>query len=382
MADLEVNLDNSDIQGFALRGYNFPLARYLLLELPGPKTGREFVGQIIPHITTGQPWETKPPSTVNIAFTHKGLAQLGLPSPTLLSFPVEFQQGMKARRDILCDTGRNAPERWDRVWREDRVHVWLGVNALDRDALDRCCADLRKVMDQTGGAKFLQAQDAKAVTIDGKVTTKEHFGYTDGFGNPDFEGASRSSQPGQGKLTKDGRWVPLATGEFLLGYADEAGELPVAPVPHLLARNGAFMVYRKLHENVATFRAYLEEMGRQYAGGKEKLAAKIVGRWRDGTPYRTFARCARSGIDRRSRPQYQFHFRTGRQRDSLPHGRPRPPCQSTRRLRLPWRTCQSPAHRAARPALWRLRPGRTTGSGRGRPRRDFHGAQFQHLPPV
>ena len=34
----------------------------------------------------------------------------------------------------------------------------------------------------------------------------------------------------------DGSWAPLATGELLLGYADEAGELPVAPVPHLLAQ--------------------------------------------------------------------------------------------------------------------------------------------------
>ena len=44
------------------------------------------------------------------------------------------------------------------------------------------------------------------------------------------------------------------------------------------------MVYRKLHENVASFRAYLDELSRHYTGGREKLAAKFVGRWRDGTP--------------------------------------------------------------------------------------------------
>ena len=49
------------------------------------------------------------------------------------------------------------------------------------------------------------------------------------------------------------RWEQLATGELLLGYADEAGELPVAPVPHLLASNGTFMVYRKLHQNAGDF---------------------------------------------------------------------------------------------------------------------------------
>jgi Dyp-type peroxidase family len=139
-------------------------------------------------------------------------------------------------------------------------------------------------MDATGGAAIVGAQDAAALQIDGKVSSKEHFGYTDGFGNPDYLGVERKSQQGQGKLKSDGTWERLATGELLLGYADEAGELPVAPLPHLLANNGTFMVYRKLHQNVATFRRYLKEKSALYPGGLEKLAAKFVGRWRDGTP--------------------------------------------------------------------------------------------------
>ena len=34
---------------------------------------------------------------------------------------------------------------------------------------------------------------------------KEHFGYTDGFGNPDYLGVGRNTQPGQGKLMPDGK---------------------------------------------------------------------------------------------------------------------------------------------------------------------------------
>jgi Dyp-type peroxidase family len=278
-------LNVSDIQGFALRGYSFPWARYLLLEITSTEAGQQFVGRMISQITTGERWDDgKPDSTVNIAFTHQGLAQLGLPEATLLSFPLEFKQGMKARNEILCDTGSNAPERWDAEWRDARVQVWLGVYAQSPEILDERCSELQGIMDETGGARLLAAQDAGAVFIDGKPTRKEHFGYTDGFGNPDFEGVERKTVPGQGKLAPNGHWVPLATGEFLLGYRDEAGELPVAPVPHLLGINGTFMVYRKLHQNVATFRAYLEEHGAHYGGGKEKLAAKFVGRWRDGTP--------------------------------------------------------------------------------------------------
>lgn len=278
-------LNETDIQGFVLRGYNFPLARYLFLSFSNHQGARRFVDVLLPYVTTGEHWDDgKPESTVNIAFTHKGLTRLHLPEASLLSFPVEFLQGMKERGAILCDTGRNDPKNWDEIWREERVHAWLGVNAQSEEALKKCCDELRPLMEESGGVQTVGYQDAAALRIDGVWTNREHFGYRDGFGNPDYLGFARDSQPGQGKLMPDGQWAPLATGELLLGYADEAGELPVAPIPHLLANNGTFMVYRKLHQNVATFRNYLEEKGRQYPGGKEKLASKFVGRWRDGTP--------------------------------------------------------------------------------------------------
>jgi Dyp-type peroxidase family len=278
-------LNGTDIQGFVLRGYNLPVARFLFLHFESAERARNLIHRLLGTITTGQRWDgAKPQSTVNIAFTHCGLQYLDLPDATLLSFPVEFQQGMKHRAEILGDCGVNAPEHWDPVWREGRVHAWVGVNGLNAEALEARCAAILVAIDETGGATLIGSQDAAAQIVNGEPTTKEHFGYTDGFGNPDYLGVERSSQPGQGKLRPDGSWAPLATGELLLGYADEAGELPVAPVPHLLASNGTFMVYRKLHQNLATFRSYLDLQAASYAGGKEKLAAKFIGRWQDGTP--------------------------------------------------------------------------------------------------
>jgi Dyp-type peroxidase family len=277
-------LDATDIQGFTLRGYTYPFARYLFLRIIEARKAQHCIGRYIAYVTTGERWDAgKPETTVNVAFTFKGLVALGLPEASLLSFPVEFAQGMKARAAILSDTGRNAPHHWDAMWHAG-VHAWIGVYAQSTQALEKQCADLQAVMQVTGGAAVIGVQDAAALQIAGKVSTKEHFGYTDGFGNPDYLGVERDTQPGQGKLNSDGTWEPLATGELLLGYADEAGELPVAPIPHLLANNGTFMVYRKLHQNVATFRRYLQEKSELYSGGKEKLAAKFVGRWRDGTP--------------------------------------------------------------------------------------------------
>jgi len=278
-------LNETDIQGFVLRGYNLPFARYAFLHFEDAEKARVFIGKLLGSITPGQRWDGgKPQSTVNIAFTYSGLAALELPDATLFSFPPEFQQGMRDRAAILGDTGLNAPEHWDEVWQGAPVHAWLGIQAQSLEALEACYAALLAWMAETGGAIVLGAQDAASEKIAGKVNTKEHFGFTDGFGNPDYLGVERSSQPGQGKLMPDGSWAPLATGELLLGYADEAGELPVAPVPHILASNGTFMVYRKLHQNLATFRAYLAEHGPRYGGGVEKLKAKFIGRWGDGTP--------------------------------------------------------------------------------------------------
>jgi Dyp-type peroxidase family len=278
-------LNETDIQGFVLRGYNLPVARFLFLQFESAARARSLIGRLLSHVTTGQRWDgAKPQSTMNIAFTHRGLVHLELPDATLLSFPVEFQQGMKHRAEILGDGGKNSPQHWDEVWREGHAHAWIGINGLTPEALEVRCSAILTAIEETGGATVLGSQNAAAQMTDGKPNTKEHFGYTDGFGNPDYVGVERNSQPGQGKLLADGSWAPLATGELLLGYADEAGELPVAPVPHLLASNGTFMVYRKLHQNLATFRDYLETQAATYGGGKEKLAAKFVGRWRDGTP--------------------------------------------------------------------------------------------------
>ncbi|MGC1295642.1 MAG: dyp-type peroxidase, partial [Alloacidobacterium sp.] len=282
-------LNATDIQGFVLRGYNMPYARYFFLHFEDAQRACGLIGRLLPVITTGQLWDQgKPQSTVNIAFTHQGLVSLDLPIATLISFPVEFQQGMQERGGILGDTGVNSVEHWDQVWREGQVHAWLGIHAMSVEALVTRSAEMRALMTETDGARILDSQDAASIVIDGKATTKEHFGFTDGFGNPDYLGVCRSTQPGQGKLMPDGTWAPLATGELLLGYADEAGELPVAPVPHLLASNGTFMVYRKLHQNVGTFRQFLDKWGARYGAGdgfaREKLASKFIGRWRDGTP--------------------------------------------------------------------------------------------------
>ncbi|WP_240804360.1 hypothetical protein [Qingshengfaniella alkalisoli] len=90
-------------------------------------------------------------------------------------------------------------------------------------------------------------------------------------------------------------WQPLATGEFILGYPDESQELPPTAMPPNLMHNGSFMVYRKLHQNVGSFHAVVNQEAEQYAKvmgidppeAIETLRAKMIGRWSDGIPLST-----------------------------------------------------------------------------------------------
>ena len=55
------------------------------------------------------------------------------------------------------------------------------------------------------------------------------------------------------------------------------------PSPDVLGRNGTYLVFRKLHTEVAAFRRYVRARATDKAD-EELLAAKFVGRWPSGAP--------------------------------------------------------------------------------------------------
>jgi Dyp-type peroxidase family len=129
-------------------------------------------------------------------------------------------------------------------------------------------------------------------------------------------------------------WRALAPGEFVLGYDDEDGGLPPAPAAPL-HRNGTFMVWRKLHQDVAAFRAFLDEASAGTRLEPEAVAARLVGRWPDGSPLmlRPHAGDERLGNDRARVNDYSYrrdpnglvcprgaHVRRANPRDALAGG--------------------------------------------------------------
>jgi Dyp-type peroxidase family len=270
--------DLSDIQGNVLRGYTYPHAAYLFLRIDDPAKARALMARMLPQVASAEEWTDGPPPTaMHVALTYSGLVALGLAAPILDSFPEAFREGMAARAERLGDRGPSAPANWDPGLGTGEAHVLVTVYALDGEKLELARAALKSVGAE-GAVTVVHEQRAEA--IEGGL---DHFGFSDGIAQPAIGGGGVEGRPGDGQPAGRGRWRDVAPGEFLLGHVDEDGRLPEAPAAPF-DRNGTFMVYRKLAMDVAAFRRFIAEQGERYPGGPDALAAKIVGRWPDGTP--------------------------------------------------------------------------------------------------
>lgn len=329
-------LDLRDIQGNVVRAYGrygYPHARYFVFHIQEAHDGRTLVRKLLPKVTTSERWadpadpETadlppRPPTTLNVAFTWKGLRALGLPTVTLAQFPREFIDGMGPRSHILSDVGPSGHQHWDRVWhdpiknmRGTDIHLLVSVNAqmlpdgTPVPELEEITDWLRDLGQEPGirllrghGADDADFQQAGARLVprdDGtmRIDAGEHFGFEDGIGNPVFDGqypkeVEKRRVAGRGKIMPDQSWAPLATGEFLIGHVDESQEVPFSTRPPRFMFNGTFLAFRKLHENVGMFHKYIKDEAAEYARCNHvsedeaslTLRAKMVGRWPNGIP--------------------------------------------------------------------------------------------------
>src|SRR5690606_31944252 len=128
----------------------------------------------------------------------------------------------------------------------------------------------------------------------------EHFGFNDGIAQPFLEGLSRKGPPDN----------TIPAGEVVLGYENAYGKLPNTPklpqerdpsgtLPRIqgedgsvqadLGRNGSYLVFRQLSQDVRAFWRFVDEATRMGDGvsdsaARTRMAAKMVGRWPSGAP--------------------------------------------------------------------------------------------------
>jgi Dyp-type peroxidase family len=272
------------IQGNVLQGYSYkdhPVAAYVWLRFADADAGRRWLALVADDVTTAERWTHKPAVTRNVALTAAGLRALEVPDALMGTFSKEFRDGMRTRAETpLGDVGHSAPETWPHPFDGAALHALLTIYAGDDRALDEVVAGA-----PAAGVEVVDVVRAGMLSETAGFPGREHFGFTDGFSQPAFRGiAYVDRQPkGNGVPLRFGRWRRMALGELVLGYVDEDLVYPEMP-GGVLGPDSTYMVWRRLRQDVATFRAWTLGAAGGDRAGAEKVRAQIVGRWPDGTP--------------------------------------------------------------------------------------------------
>ncbi len=116
----------------------------------------------------------------------------------------------------------------------------------------------------------------------------------DADGTPRWQSAfrlSRTASPSRGSGAFRGNSWPdmqpqAKPGEFLLGrdYINQYGGNFIGGLPPQLADNATYGAFRVLEQDVAAFEQFLVMAGQRYNMSPELVAAKLMGRWRNGLP--------------------------------------------------------------------------------------------------
>jgi deferrochelatase/peroxidase EfeB len=319
MAGQEV--DWNEVQGIVLSSYwDKPYTRYLLLRIEEPGAARRWLRSMLQKgwLSVGDDRTKRGPS-INVAFTFSGLEKLELPDAALNTFPWDFRDGMTSplRTRILADRGANDPWRWQ--WGRPGTDTNPDLLVMLYATSERMCNRWAAVVVRRFGNAFSEIPHPGATIGYRPADGCEHFGFADGLSQPAIETSPRSRKFAERGETD----AIIRAGEFILGYVNERGQLPVSPsvarvpgsrlpvitkadhttsgykpgtvFPRLdFGRNGSFLVYRQLEQDVFAFDdliresvAALGENGPRLADeapARQWLAAKLVGRWPDGTP--------------------------------------------------------------------------------------------------
>jgi deferrochelatase/peroxidase EfeB len=262
-------VDQADLQGNILCGYGRKYAHglFLFFRIEDHSAFGRWLGARIGTVTTAVPWEREPPSTLNVALTSTGLREMGLPSELLDTFPKDFRDGMEARSPGLGDTGESDPGRWDDGLKS--LHGVLTVLAQERSVR----AERRKELEADAQEAGLEVACAQETDV--RPDEREPFGFVDGISQPQID------DPDAGPHQRPGD-VHVKPGEFVLGYLDEGGVVSAAPAQ--VGVNGSYMVVRKLEQDPDAFWDFVREESVAQGVRPEWLAAKVFGRWPDGTP--------------------------------------------------------------------------------------------------
>jgi Dyp-type peroxidase family len=258
-----------------------------------------------------------------VAFSASGLKKLGLPCDDdggLSGFASAFSIGMANRGRILGDRhepawGWSDAARVDEAGNDvsgtpvaDAVLIVFGKTLAEcKTAID---AHRKLLLGGGGVIKEFHSEPVKEGEDAANYVFREHFGFRDGISQPVVRGTQRLVE---GAYERD----IVEPGEFILGYRNNQGYYPPAirvsaetdvydRLPDVITdspsqfptfraaysgsrdfgRNGTYLVVRQIQQHDERFKEFTRNAAAKLvgAGGEEWVAAKMMGRWKNGEP--------------------------------------------------------------------------------------------------
>jgi Dyp-type peroxidase family len=269
-------VDPANVQGLVFQLYRYPLSRNLLFRVANAAAARELLRKWVPRVThAGVDLTERPEPVINIGVTWTGLAALGVigsvgtMESAVSAFPEEFR----------IPPPFNMAGDWDRKFTSTDVHLTFHIYCMNGATLDATSSALRA--DAAAGLVELAPVETGDHSLTGRALGggRLHFGFQDGISQPSVKWDDEAAGAG------------IDFRHFLLGY--KPSKVPSSPGTGPWAdfvHDGTYGAFQWISQDVAAFEQFLTANAGAIAPtlplaeAREMLAAKMMGRWRSGTP--------------------------------------------------------------------------------------------------
>jgi cytochrome P450/deferrochelatase/peroxidase EfeB len=295
----DIKVDLTDVQANVLRSVGARHGWHVGLQFGSAEEARALLAELMtgsngaPQVSDGTTRlgeKDSPTYALTVGLTYSGLTKLGISESDRAAFALAhhpFVQGPD-KRDIAIavgDIGTSAPAYWE-FGASYPVDMVVSLYAAEEGDVSKVIADQSERLLGRFEAHDVSLVQRPMLTHllrpgDTPKHHTEHFGYIDGSSQPRL---AIPSTP----LRKSDVQPRAGVGEFLLGanYPNVfGGKNSLGGLSPELAENATFAAMRIMEQDVAAFERLLDYACDSSQGvEREWVAAKLMGRWRDGTP--------------------------------------------------------------------------------------------------
>ena len=314
-----------NIQGNIIGGFNKDFQTLLFLKIVNVSNFKSWLSSLVPFIATAEEvlafnrlfkeirkrrGESRAVQAtwINVAFSFNALKRL---KDDADDFNDEaFKQGLAARSHELGDPVEANAEGNKHNWvvggPNNEADVVLIIASDDRNDLFAEVARIEQSIYAARTAEGLPTHSGVQIiykqhgaVLPPPLKGHEHFGFLDGISQPGLRGRISNApndvltarqnpeNPNQGKPGQNLLWP----GEFVFGYQGQDPEADTITTPGAVsdagpewAKDGAFLVFRRLRQDVPGFHAFLDHTAEHFGIDSSLFGAKCVGRWPSGAP--------------------------------------------------------------------------------------------------